>query len=91
MGGISKPIHRLLLTSKAYQLSSESGDSTGPDRDPANRYLWRMTRKRRDAEALRDAILVVSGQLNRKSRRARRVGRVGAGGPFADLHGAGNG
>ena len=67
MGGISKPIHRLMLTSKAYQLSSESGDSTGPDRDPANRYLWRMTRKRRDAEALRDAILAVSGQLNRKA------------------------
>ena len=61
-----KPIHRLLLTSKAYQLSSEVGDSPALERDPDNRFLWRMTRKRRDAEALRDAILAASGQLNLK-------------------------
>jgi hypothetical protein len=60
-----KPIHRLILTSKAYQLSSKSGDSTGKDLDPLNRYNWRMSRKRMDAEALRDSILAVSGQLNR--------------------------
>ena len=62
-----KPIHRLMLTSKAYQLSSQAGGSTGEDRDPANRYLWRMTRKRLDAEALRDSILAASGQLNLKA------------------------
>ncbi|MEO8426088.1 MAG: DUF1549 and DUF1553 domain-containing protein [Verrucomicrobiota bacterium] len=60
-----KPIHRLMLTSKVYQLCSESGDSTGADRDPGNRYLWRMARKRMDAEALRDSILAATGQLNR--------------------------
>jgi Protein of unknown function (DUF1553) len=62
-----KPIHRLMLTSKAYQLSSKAEDPIGLERDPDNRYLWRMTRKRRDAEALRDAILAVSGQLNPQS------------------------
>jgi hypothetical protein len=62
-----KPLHRLMVTSKAYQLSSEPGDSNGQNSDPANRYLWRMTRKRRDAEALRDAILMASGQLNPKA------------------------
>jgi Protein of unknown function (DUF1553)/Protein of unknown function (DUF1549) len=62
-----KPIHRLMLASKAYQLSSQAGDSNGAERDPENRYLWRMTRKRMDAEALRDSILAVSGQLNRKA------------------------
>jgi hypothetical protein len=62
-----KALHRLILTSKAYQLSSEPADSNGAHIDPENRYLWRMNRKRLDAEALRDAILTVSGQLNRKS------------------------
>lgn len=62
-----KPIHRLMLTSQAYQLSSESGDSNGSERDPENRHLWRMNRKRQDAEALRDSILAVSGRLNQKA------------------------
>lgn len=61
-----KPIHRFMLTSKAYQLSSRAGGSNGQERDPDNQFLWRMSRKRRDAEALRDAILAVSGQLNLK-------------------------
>jgi hypothetical protein len=61
-----KPIHRLLLTSEAYRLSSEPADSNGAQLDSENRYLWRMNRKRMDAEALRDAILAVSGQLNPK-------------------------
>lgn len=62
-----KPIHRLMLTSKAYQLSSRSDDSTGAQLDPENRYLWRMNRTRMDAEGLRDSILAATGQLNRKS------------------------
>ncbi|MDB6036638.1 MAG: hypothetical protein JWM99_479, partial [Verrucomicrobiales bacterium] len=62
-----KPIHRLMVTSKAYQLSTQSGDSTGADRDPDNRYFWRMNRTRMDAEGLRDSILAASGQLNRKA------------------------
>jgi hypothetical protein len=62
-----KPIHRLMLTSRAYQLSSAPGRSNGPERDPANRLLWRMNRKRMDAEALRDAVLAASGQLNPKA------------------------
>lgn len=62
-----KPLHRLMVSSQAYQLSSEPGDSNGAERDPDNRYLWRMTRKRLDAEGLRDSILAVSGQLNRKT------------------------
>lgn len=60
-----KPIHRLMLTSRTYLLASGYGDSTAQDRDPVNRYNWRMTRKRMDAEALRDSILAASGQLNR--------------------------
>src|SRR4029078_4747249 len=39
-----KALHRLMLTSLAYQLSSELGDSNGAQLDPDNRYLWRMNR-----------------------------------------------
>lgn len=62
-----KPIHRLMLTSKAYQLASKADNRDGQERDSANLHLWRMTRKKRDAEALRDAILMASGQLNTKA------------------------
>jgi hypothetical protein len=34
--------------------------------DADNRYLWRMNRRRLDAESLRDAVLAVSGQLDRR-------------------------
>lgn len=59
-----KPIHRLMLTSKAYRLSSQSAAPTGEERDPENHCVWRMNRRRLDAEQLRDSILAVSGQLN---------------------------
>jgi hypothetical protein len=37
----------------------------GQAADPENRLLWRMNRRRLEAESLRDAMLVVSGQLDR--------------------------
>ena len=35
--------------------------------DPENRLLWRMNRRRLDAEALRDSMLAISGQLHESS------------------------
>ncbi|MBI4664355.1 MAG: DUF1553 domain-containing protein [Verrucomicrobia bacterium] len=35
--------------------------------DPENRLLWRFNRRRLDAEEIRDAMLSVSGRLNRKA------------------------
>ena len=39
-------------------------DSKAYAKDPDNRYLWRMNRRRLEAEAIRDAVLMVTGQLD---------------------------
>jgi cytochrome c553 len=61
-----KQMHRLILTSDTYRRSSKAVEAN--DRiDPENRYLWRMNRKRLEAEAVRDAMLSVSGEINLKA------------------------
>jgi|HubBroStandDraft_6_1064221.scaffolds.fasta_scaffold12725_2 hypothetical protein len=58
-----KSLHRLIMQSKTYQLAS---DSVLADEaiDPANQWYWRFNRQRLDAEAIRDAMLDVSGVLD---------------------------
>jgi hypothetical protein len=58
-----KALHRQILLSKTYQLTSEY-DAANAANDPANRWYWRADRRRLDAEALRDALLAVSGNLD---------------------------
>jgi hypothetical protein len=60
-----KRIHRLLLLSRAYQMSSRAHQE-GLSKDPGNYLLWRFNMRRLTAEELRDAVLATSGQLNRK-------------------------
>ena len=60
-----KAIHRAIMLSRAYRLSSLE-DSSNAERDPENLYLWRMNRRRLDAESMRDTVLSVSGALNLK-------------------------
>ena len=60
-----KAIDRLIVTSAAYRQSS-APDEAKAKIDPENRYLWRMNRKRFDAEMVRDATLAISGTLNLK-------------------------
>jgi hypothetical protein len=60
-----KKLHRLIVTSAVYRQSSRH-DDTAARVDSDNRYLWRMNRRRLDAESLRDAVLAVSGQLDRR-------------------------
>jgi hypothetical protein len=55
---------RLMLTSAAYRQSSMVVSAKANEADPANQLLWRMNRKRLEAEAIRDSILAVSGALN---------------------------
>ena len=59
-----KRLHKLIMTSRTYrQASTRRPACESIDRD--NRFLWRMPVRRLDAESLRDAVLAVSGQLNR--------------------------
>ena len=59
-----KTLHRRIMRSRTYQLAS--GDHPGNlVADPTNRWLWRHARRPLDAESIRDAILAVSGTLNR--------------------------
>ena len=60
-----KAIDRLIVTSAAYRQSS-APDPVKEEVDPQNRLLWRMNRKRFDAEMIRDAALSVAGTLNPK-------------------------
>jgi hypothetical protein len=60
-----KPIHRLLLTSETWQQASLHPQAATYDQtDAGNRLWWRAERRRRDAEALRDAMLAVSGEID---------------------------
>lgn len=60
-----KQMHKLIMLSSTYRLSSVAS-SHSMEVDPDNRYLWRMNRRRLDADAIRDSILKVSGSLNLK-------------------------
>jgi len=59
---VKKMIRRIVM-SRTYRRAS-IGASAGLAGDPENRLLWRANRKRLSAEAIRDSILVVSGQLD---------------------------
>ena len=59
-----KSLHRLIVNSETYRQSSRF-DPDAAKVDADNRLLWRYAPRRLEAEAVRDAMLAVSGQLNR--------------------------
>ncbi len=59
-----KTLHRQILLSAAYQQSSDANPAAAAI-DPNNRLLHRMNVRRLEAEAIRDAVLAVSGRLDR--------------------------
>lgn len=61
-GWSQKQLIRAIVLSRTYRLSS-ANDATAMQVDPDNRLLWRMNRQRLDAEAIRDSLLAVSGEL----------------------------
>jgi mono/diheme cytochrome c family protein len=59
-----KRLIRLMVTSRAYQMSSRAHDLDAETRDPGNALLHRARLRRVNAEVLRDSVLAVSGSLD---------------------------
>ena len=58
-----KRLHKLIVTSAAYQ----QGNGPIDDRDPDNQLLGRFARRRLSAEEIRDSLLRISGVLDRSA------------------------
>ncbi len=72
-GWSMKWLHRTVILSATYQSSSDSekglrlsDDGSRPSADPDNRWLSHANRRRREWESVRDALLVTSGDMNRR-------------------------
>lgn len=65
-GWSMKAIHRLMVTSGTYRRRSTSGEANHPNVavDPENQFLWRMNPRRMEAEAVRDSVLYLAGELD---------------------------
>lgn len=64
-GGSLKLLHRELVLSNTYRLSSIHPEEVNYQViDPENRYLWKANRRRRDAESIRDSLLASTSELN---------------------------
>jgi hypothetical protein len=64
-----KDLHRLIVLSATYRQESGvrgQGSGVNPQTvDAENRLVWRANRRRLEAEAIRDSVLLVSGKLDR--------------------------
>ena len=68
-----KKLHREIMLSSVYQLSADE-DVAASAQDSGNRFYWHFTRRRLEAEQLRDSVLMASGNLD-----------LTPGGPSVDL------
>ena len=60
-----KHLHKLMVTSTVYRLSSSGANAEASLKiDPENRHLWRMNPTRMDANAIRDSLLHLAGDLD---------------------------
>jgi hypothetical protein len=82
-----KRLIKRIVMSHTYQLDSKN-NAKNFDVDPDNTFLWRMTPRRLDAEAMRDSMLAVSGQLDAKAPVGSVVAKSGEG-PFGGFGGFG--
>ena len=74
-----KSIIREIALSRTFQLSSNHSDE-GFAIDPENAYLWQFKKRRLEAEAIRDAMLAVSGELDLTRPSGTLLQSVGEGG-----------
>jgi len=58
-----RKLHRMIVTSSTYRQNSQS-NSAAEAIDGDNQFLWRMNRRKLEAEEIRDSMLAVSGKLN---------------------------
>ena len=58
-----KSLHRLILNSSVWQQTTDFNQAAAAI-DPENRMLWRMNRRRLEAEAIRDSLLAIGGGLD---------------------------
>lgn len=58
-----KPLHKLIMTSSVYQMSTTATPASIAA-DPANNLYWRFNMRRLGAEEVRDSMLAVTGKLN---------------------------
>jgi hypothetical protein len=61
-----KPIHRLIVTSKAYRRSSSDLNAAPANltSDSDNQYLWRQNPKRMESQVVRDSLLSLANRLD---------------------------
>ena len=61
-----KHLHRLMVLSRTYRLSSSNAEAPKPSlsKDAENKYYWRMNPVRMEAQTVRDSLLQLAGQLD---------------------------
>jgi len=62
-----KKMHRLIMTSNTYRQQSVASPRNAA-KDPYNKYFWRQNVQRLEFEAIRDSILAIGGELDRKTK-----------------------
>jgi hypothetical protein len=60
-----KQMHKLIMTSEAYQMASEFESASNQQKDPDNKALWKFRINRVEGEIIRDSIMAVSGTLDK--------------------------
>ncbi len=65
-GWSTKKLIRLVMLSRTYQMSSSANDKLAEEKDASNMLLHRGNVRRLEGEAIRDAMLAVSGRLDAK-------------------------
>jgi hypothetical protein len=71
-----KKVIREIVLSRTYQQASDNVRN-GSEQDPDNVLLWQMSLRRFEVEPFRDALLAVSGRLNRERRKGSIIQQIG--------------
>ena len=58
-----KKLHKMIMLSSVYRQASQHNKACAKI-DAGNQFLWKMNRRKLDAEAIRDSVLAVSGKMN---------------------------